>query len=112
MKRAKELELVVVDKKGRNKESRVLDSNGKSGLPGDCLPVRDAPMMNFNVKAKRGRSSLEDLLADKGFFYHSQVEHMDLCVCSSFNSSHVGSPNNCSHIIQIIEVTGVISIEG
>ena len=38
MKRAKELELVVVDKRAKGKESRVLDSNGESGaLGGLCL---------------------------------------------------------------------------
>lgn len=40
VKRAKELELVVVDKRAKRKESRVLDSNGESGdLEGLC-PVR------------------------------------------------------------------------
>lgn len=38
VKRAKELELVVVDKRAKRKESRVLDSNGESGaLGGLCL---------------------------------------------------------------------------
>lgn len=38
VKRAKELELVVVDKRAKRKESRVLDSNGESGaLGGPCL---------------------------------------------------------------------------
>lgn len=34
VKRAKELELVVVDKRAKRKESRVLDSNGESGALG------------------------------------------------------------------------------
>jgi len=38
VKRAKELELVVVDKRAKRKEPRVLDSNGESGaLEGLCL---------------------------------------------------------------------------
>lgn len=40
MKRAKELELVVVDKRAKRKESRVLDSNGESGALGGLCPVR------------------------------------------------------------------------
>lgn len=40
VKRAKELELVVVDKRARRKESRVLDSNGESGALGGLCPVR------------------------------------------------------------------------
>lgn len=39
MKRAKELELVVVDKRAKRKESRVLDSNGESGALGGLLAV-------------------------------------------------------------------------
>lgn len=40
VKRAKELELVVVDKRAKRKESRVLDSNGESGALGGLCPVR------------------------------------------------------------------------
>lgn len=39
VKRAKELELVVVDKRAKRKESRVLDSNGESGALGGLLAV-------------------------------------------------------------------------
>lgn len=40
VKRAKELELVVVDKRAKRKESRVLDSNGESGALRGLCPVR------------------------------------------------------------------------
>lgn len=40
MKRAKELELVVVDKRAKRKESRVLDSNGERGALRGLCPVR------------------------------------------------------------------------
>lgn len=53
MKRAKELELVVVDKRAKRKESRVLDSNGESGaLRGHFLSCERGALgegvMNFN----------------------------------------------------------------
>lgn len=61
MKRAKELELVVVDKRAKRKESRVLDSNGESGaLEGLCLSCErrgtggregETSVMNFNGKS-------------------------------------------------------------
>lgn len=41
MKRAKELELVVVDKRAKRKESRVLDSNGESGALGGLYVLRE-----------------------------------------------------------------------
>lgn len=53
VKRAKELELVVVDKRAKRKESRVLDSNGESGDLGGLCPGRGgrASVMNFNGKS-------------------------------------------------------------
>lgn len=52
MKRAKELELVVEDKRAKRKESRVLDSNGESGaLRGHFLSCERGAgegVMNFN----------------------------------------------------------------
>lgn len=76
MKRAKELELVVVDKRAKRKESRVLDSNGESGaLGGLCLSCErgkgkggGASVMNFNGKSTSLPLLEESAMVDKRDF--------------------------------------------
>lgn len=73
VKRAQELELVVVDKRAKRKESRVLDSNGESGALGGLCPVRGegvggASVMNFNGKSTPPHPVEESAWLDKRDF--------------------------------------------
>lgn len=99
VKRAKELELVVVDKRAKRKESRVLDSNGESGdLGGLCLSCerREGGLQWWILMGKAQaiethhsppRAPLEEsAVVDKGDFLYIGVRvYLFLCFLTSGN---------------------------